>query len=149
MTSIAADFAQNLLESTRPCDAVDAITPAPPDNRQPAGQEPKQKRSTEKGEARVKIIPALTHHHKYGDGGCLNTEPIGARQLARAAVVAVSTVSDFFKHEFGGHSKYRGVYCTETVRLTAALKMLNGDYSVDLLFGGTVPEQGKDEADIG
>jgi hypothetical protein len=39
----------------------------------------KSKRSTEKGEAQTKLIAALTKHHQYADGGCLNFEPTGNR----------------------------------------------------------------------
>src|SRR5262249_18814112 len=41
----------------------------------PGGRTPK--RSTERGEGRAKLIAALTKHHQYADGGCLNLEPIG------------------------------------------------------------------------
>src|SRR5262249_14849373 len=45
------------------------------------------KRSTEPGEAREKLIAALTKHHKYAEASCLNQEPIGNNQLARLADV--------------------------------------------------------------
>jgi hypothetical protein len=46
-----------------------APAPAP----QPA---PAQRRSTERGEGRLKLIAALTKQHQYADGGCLTTEPV-------------------------------------------------------------------------
>lgn len=60
----------------------------------------KAKRSTKRGEARLKLIAALTKHHKYADGGCLNQEPIGVRALARLADVDPATASAFFNREF-------------------------------------------------
>src|SRR5262249_26471769 len=71
------------LESNPPVPAEqgDAGTDHPP-------QTPNQKRSTAKGEARTKIISALTAYHQYADGGCLNLGPIAVRELARVAEVA-------------------------------------------------------------
>ena len=104
----------------------------------------KAKRSTERDEARRKLISALTMHHRYADGGCLNLEPIGGNQLARLAKVAHSTGSEFFKREFKGHTKYRAV-CTDATQLVAALKLLNQEFSPYDLYGGKPP--GEDERD--
>ena len=105
----------------------------------------KPKRSTEKGEGRVKLIAALTKHHKYADGSCLNLEPIGNNELARLAGVSESTASAFFKKEFKGHIKYR-VACGDTTRLVTALKLLNQEFSPHLLFGKKPPnEDDRDE----
>src|SRR5262249_40039356 len=65
------------------------------------------KRSTERGEAEAKLIGALTMHHRYANGSCLNQEPVGCNVLARHAHVADSTASGFFKTHFDGHAKYR------------------------------------------
>src|SRR5262249_18636328 len=54
-----------------------ARVPAPPKH---------PKRSTDKGEARDKIVAALTKHHKYNNGSVENREPIGCNELARQAV---------------------------------------------------------------
>ncbi|HEY1378988.1 MAG TPA: hypothetical protein VGF55_19460 [Gemmataceae bacterium] len=43
----------------------------------------KTKRGTARGDARTKIIPALTEHHQYANGGTLNAAPIGVNELAR------------------------------------------------------------------
>jgi hypothetical protein len=104
---------------------------------------PKAKRSTERGEARAKLIAALTRHHRYADDGCLNLEPIGNNELARKAAVAKRTASEFFKDEFnagekGGHVKYRAI-CTDQSRLLAAIKLLNQEYSPHHLFGAKPP----------
>lgn len=107
------------------------------------------KRSTSKGEAREKLIAALTSHHRYADGGCLNTEPIGSNQLARLAGVSPSTASDFFKAEFKGLQNYRRG-CADATSLIASLKLLNNDYSPHLLLGAApVSERRHREEDAG
>jgi hypothetical protein len=102
----------------------------------------KAKRSTERGGGRVKIIAALTEHHQYANGGCLNLEPIGNNELARKADVSESTVSAFFQKEFKGHIKYRAA-CNDATRLAASLKMLNGEFSPHILFGRSLPGEGQ------
>jgi hypothetical protein len=93
----------------------------------------------------VKLIAALTKHHKYADGGCLNPEPIGNNELARLAGVAKRTASAFFTKEFGGHAKYRTL-CRDATRLVALLKRLNREYSPHHLFGGKpLGEDGRDD----
>lgn len=96
---------------------------------------PKPKRSTERGEGRAKLIAALTKHHKYADGGCLNLEPIGNNELARLAGVDQATASAFFKQQFKGHGKYKAT-CADAGRLAVALKLLNGEFAPHLLYGG-------------
>src|SRR5262249_5272125 len=90
--------------------------------------EPTRKRSTERGEGRAKLIAALTKHHQYADGGCLNPEPIGNNELARQAGVSDSTASAFFNNEFEGHTRYKAL-CRDLGRLVAALKLLNNEFS--------------------
>jgi hypothetical protein len=110
--------------------------PEPPDAPAPARTPtPRPKRSTEPGEARAKLIAALTKHHRYADGGCLNLEPIGNNELARLAGVDRATASAFFKQQFGGHGKYKTA-CADSATLTAALKLLNGEFSPHCLYGG-------------
>jgi hypothetical protein len=99
------------------------------------GKPKAQKQSTQRGDARIKIIAALTKHHEYAEGGCLNPRPVGNNELARLASVSESTVSTFFKVKFHGHSKYRAV-CRETGLLTAALKLLNEEFAPHNLYGG-------------
>lgn len=86
------------------------------------------KQSTERGEGRAKLIAALTKHHKYADGGCLNMEPIGNNELARLAGVSESTASAFFKKQFGGHAKYRAK-CRDAGTLADALKAVRGEFT--------------------
>jgi hypothetical protein len=101
--------------------SADSTTPAP-------------KRSTERGEGRAKLIPALTKHHQYADGGCLNLEPIGNNELAKAAGVSPSTASAFFNDKFKGHTKYKAL-CRDLGRLVAALKLLNDEFAPHHLYG--------------
>jgi hypothetical protein len=96
--------------------------------------EPGKKRSTERGEGRAKLIAALTKHHRYADGGCLNQEPVGNNELARAVGVSTSTASDFFRDEFEGHAKYKAL-CRDSGRLVAALKLLNNEFAPHNLYG--------------
>jgi hypothetical protein len=106
----------------------------------------KRKRSTERGEARMKLIAALTKHHKYEDGSCLNMQPIGNNALARMARVDQATASAIFKREFLDHGKYK-VTCFDERRLAAALKLLNAEFSPHILYGAKPP--GEDDHDEG
>jgi hypothetical protein len=92
------------------------------------------KRSTERGEARIKLIAALTKHHQYADGGCLNLEAIGNNDLAKAAGVSASTASTFFNDKFKGHTKYKAT-CGDSGQLIAALKLLNNEFAPHDLYG--------------
>ncbi len=110
------------------------------------------KRSTERGEGRAKLIAALTMHHKYADGGCLNLEPIGNNELARLAGVSESTASAFFNKEFnggtsGGYGKYRAV-CSDATPLVAAMKLLNQEYSPYHLFGAKPANESERDDDV-
>jgi hypothetical protein len=93
-----------------------------------------KKRSTESGEGRAKLIAALTKHHQYADGSCLNLEPIGNNALAAAAGVAISTASAFFTDKFGGHSKYCA-FCKDVGLQIASLKLLNDEVTPRNLYG--------------
>jgi hypothetical protein len=93
----------------------------------------KPKKSTLKGDAEAKIIPALILHHQYADGGSLNDEPIGNNELARQADVDKATASSFFKKHFGGHDVYKSK-CANKHKLLNILKVLNGEYTKDKLI---------------
>jgi hypothetical protein len=108
-----------------------------------------RKRSTEKGEARSKIVAALTEHHRYANGSCMNQEPIGVGELKRKSHVgSKSSVSRFFKQNFKGHGKYKAV-CRDRTSLITALKMLNDEFSPHMLYGRTPPGErdNRDDAD--
>lgn len=116
------------------------------DTAQAAGRSSrKPKLSTERGEGRAKLIAALTKHHQYADGGCLNHEPIGNNDLARLAAVSTSTASAFFTNEFKGHTRYK-VLCRDAGGLVVALKLLNDGYSPHELYGRR-PADEDDRAD--
>ena len=109
----------------------------------------KAKRSTERGEGRVKLIAALTKHHKYADGSCLNFEPVNSNELARLAKVAPATANSFFNNWFGsakeakdGYSNYR-VACNDEGKLIAILKVMNDEQPRpgEVLFGRKVPDE--------
>jgi hypothetical protein len=88
------------------------------------------------GDSRDKLIAALTLHHKYENGSCLNFEPIGNNKLAKAAQVSASTASAFFQKEFGGYSKYR-FSCRDKQNLVGCMKLLNGEVSPRHLLGNS------------
>jgi hypothetical protein len=120
------------------------LTGTPPDPGPPAT---KARRSTAKGEARNKIVAALTKHHQYTDGSCLNTEPIRVKKLARQADVSPSTVTAFFQEKFQGHEEYRALCYRDVAKLAAALKLLNGEFSPHHLYGRNPPGEGKEHKD--
>ncbi|MFW6106837.1 MAG: hypothetical protein ACOC8H_01615 [bacterium] len=97
----------------------------------PAG---KARRSTARGDTRVKIIAALTKHHRYAAGSLLKQEPASVVGLEGRAEVARSTVSRFFTAEFGSHAAYSRA-CGDKGKLIAALRMLNNEFAPSLLYG--------------
>jgi hypothetical protein len=135
------DFNRGLQRQGNADDEVKPDAPAPAVT--PASS---PKRSTERGEGRAKLIAALTKHHRYADGSCLNTEPIGNNELAKAADVSASTASTFFNEEFGGHTKYK-VLCRDPRKLTAALKLLNDEFTPYYLLGNASSELAAPEED--
>lgn len=107
-------------------------------------RQPTPKRSTERGEGRAKLISALTKHHRYADGSCLNLEPVGCNELARKAQVSPSTAWAFFDTEFQGYAKYR-VICRDPGQLADSLKALRGEFSPHDMYGRRPP--GEDNRD--
>jgi hypothetical protein len=110
------------------------------------------KKSTVSGEARAKIIGALTAWHKYENGGCGNTTPIGVGKLAELAKVSKGSVTPFFNREFrdgkkGGHTVYQR-QCQTPTTLIHAIMMINGDLRPSILSGPAYHENvGDDPAD--
>lgn len=101
----------------------------PPHDSSPSIERPaKAKRSTQNGDAKAKLIAALTMHHGYADGGCLNQEPIGNNALARLAGVRNSTASEFLKKHFEGLKQYQAA-CADKRKLLASLRLLNQEFS--------------------
>jgi hypothetical protein len=145
---LICDFNRNLRAANRVPGEFDPATNTGEGKAADPAGEPltptKAKRSTERGEGLAKLVAALTMHHNYADGSCLNLEHIGNNELARMADVSISTASAFFKKQFDGHSKYRAI-CTDVTRLVAALKLLNQEFSPHLLFGAKPPGESEDD----
>jgi hypothetical protein len=59
--------------------------------------------------------------------------------------VSPSSVTDFFKKEFDGHGKYQALCRRSTSELAAALKLLNGEFSPQLLYGSRPRGDGTDD----
>jgi len=95
---------------------------------------PAGKRSTARGDARLKIVAALTKHHQYAAGSLLNQEPASVAALATRAGVSKSTASGFFTAEFNGHAAYQRA-CRDNDKLITSLKLLNNEFSPSLLYG--------------
>lgn len=115
---------------------------APAHQQAPDAPAARTKQSTERGEGRAKLTAALTKHHHYADGCCLNFTPVGNNKLASLAGVDKSTASAFFTKQFGGHAKYRAM-CRDSARLIAALKLLNGEYPPRSLYDRRPAEEGR------
>lgn len=124
--------------------ALDGLSPsellAMLDATEPPSSGPKRKRGTGRGGGRLKLIAALTKHHRYADNSCLNLDPIGNNELAKASGVSTSTASAFFNSKFKGHQKSK-VLCRDVHSLAAALKTLNGEYAPHDLYGRRPAEE--------
>ncbi|MCG2684252.1 MAG: hypothetical protein L6306_11645 [Planctomycetales bacterium] len=128
--------------------------------REAAGQAiVKPKKSTVKGETRAKIIAALTKHHDYQNGSCLNWKPIGVNELTRlAGAKSSSSASDFFNSQYGegdgkkkknGHLRYRRICCRNHSLLIETLRALNGETTSSHIagYGRNPPGEGSREDD--
>ena len=121
-----------------------AATPVDTGNSKSDGQAAtKKKRSTQNGEAKVKLIAALTEHHGYARKDGWNETPIGSDELARKADVGISSASRFFKREFDGHTAYMR-QCANG-KLIASLRLLNGDVAPRDLDGKSPWEHEQDD----
>jgi hypothetical protein len=114
--------------------------------RQLQSETPKKKRSTQRGEAKAKLIAALTKYHQYADGGCLNFAPINNNELARLAGVSPGSASSFFRQQFRGYDQYR-VQCRNETTLVSALKILNSEFTPAILAGGQLLSDGRRDHD--
>ncbi len=118
--------------------AVERTTEAPIAGRSTGSKSPRGNSSP--GGTPPKILATLLEHHKYKSRSCLNFDPIGTRELANKADVAVGSVSTFWKDKFGsdGHPGSHVAYCRSCVngRLPLILALLNGDMPpADVLQG--------------
>jgi hypothetical protein len=89
---------------------------------------PRKRRTTWCGGAQEKLIAALTKHHRYADGGCLNLEPIGNNELARLAGVGAATALRFFNKWFKGYAKYRSICMRDVSKLIDTIKAMRGEF---------------------
>jgi hypothetical protein len=89
---------------------------------------PGPKRRTRGGGAQEKLIAALTKHHRYADGGCLNQDPIGSNELARLAGVGTATALRFFEKWFKGYAKYRSICVRDVSKLIDTIKAMRGEF---------------------
>jgi hypothetical protein len=92
----------------------------------------KQKRGTAPGEGEAKLKAALTLHHQYANGSCLNCEAVSASKLARLARVSKSTSWAFICKQFGNMSSYKR-RCEKPSELAMSLKMINGELTPAIL----------------
>ena len=93
-----------------------------------------RKRNTKWSGAELKVIAALSKHHKYSDGSCLNQEPIALRHLASMAGVSPSAASKFLRVQFGSYAAYRDA-CRLSSNLAASLRLLNQEFRPWHLLG--------------
>lgn len=97
------------------------------------------KQTTSKGNSngdtntKALIIAALNEHHQYSNGRCEDVGHAGVNKLAKHLGISPSTVSGFFKTEFGGHDKYRWA-CSDTGKLAKAFAILNDELTPGILY---------------
>ena len=103
----------------------------------------RSKQSTQNGDARVKLIAALSRHHGYVGSSCTNKTAIGNNKLAEMARVSKSTASAFIAKQFGGRDKYQ-IACRQPGVLIASLKLLNQDFAPKELLGDRSPDDVKE-----
>jgi hypothetical protein len=116
-----------------------AASPAP----MAAASKPKAKKAKQawRSDGELKLIAALTKHHRYADGGVLNQEAIGNNELAKQAGAGKARASAFFKKRFGGYKGYKRLCATDAASLHAALKILNDDVQPADFLRGDVPDR--------
>lgn len=94
----------------------------------------RRKGRQQRTDAELKIIAFITQHHNYASDCPLNMTPIGVRELARQLGVSESTVSGFFKKEFGCYEAYERMCKSGNQQvLLASLKVLNDEFTPRIL----------------
>jgi hypothetical protein len=111
----------------------------------------KPKRSTARGDGRIKLIAAFTQYHQYAKGSCMNPEHISISELARKADVSKSTAAAFFNDIFDeghneGYTRYKAI-CRNTASLRGYLRLLNHEYASDRSLGAAVSNLAAPEED--
>ncbi len=111
---------------------------------------PKTKKNSDDTGSRTKFIAILSKHHRYSEDNGLWLEPIESSELVRQSGFAKSTVSEFFKKEFGSPAQYQRD-CRESSSLKLALQALRGEISPRKLRQGgslsSVPNRDEREDD--
>ncbi len=97
------------------------------------GAKPNRSKSKDDSNTKSLIIAALNEHHQYSNGECEDVGHVGVNKLACHLKLSPSTVSGFFKTEFGGHAKYRRA-CSDTRTLAKAFVILNGELTPGILY---------------
>jgi hypothetical protein len=125
--------------------------PGPPNRKSRTTTKPK--RTSEPTATELALINALTCHHQYERGSCLNYEPIRNNDLARNAGVNPGRASEFFSKHFDQNGK-EGIkrykeQCRDKNKLIGALQMLNNEPRPHLLnnYGHNPPGEGFREDD--
>ncbi|HCK52835.1 MAG TPA: hypothetical protein DIC23_06425 [Planctomycetaceae bacterium] len=116
--------------------------------------EVRNKKSTNKGDAQTKIIGALSAHHQFDGGECLNLEPIGSNELARLAEVSKSSASLFFQKQFAaehptsgeGRRKYREA-CRSSYKLSLEIKRIRDELIPTELWNSLPVDHGDDDGE--
>lgn len=96
----------------------------------------------------ILMAAALTKHHKYSDGECKNSAPIGSNELTRLAGLPQRNGTTFFQKFFGSHEDYIRL-CECEKRLTAGIKSLNGEFRPRDFLHVRTPDRVEDRTDSG
>ncbi len=79
------------------------------------------------------FVKALSTHHQYEEGSCLNFEPATFGQLAKIGGFAPSTAKEHIDKQFGGIEGYKRA-CAVKSELIASLRLLNNEVTPRLLL---------------
>jgi len=130
--------------------AIDILTKHARESASRSSSSPKPRRTTKpktgRTDGELRLIAALTKHHKYSDGSLLNQDPIGNNALAKQAHVSHSTASKFFRDIFTGHASYQRV-CMDKHDLINSLILLNNEFAPWRLLNGYQPSESLDQDD--
>lgn len=113
----------------------------------------KPKKSTQRGEARTKLISALTAHHGYSNGSFLKWEPVNSNELAQQAQVAKPSATNFFNWAFKpkgatkdatGYQIYKAYCNRDHGSLLKVLRVINDEFAPAELALARFPDDNGD-----